>query len=119
MNIGNRAFTIASIAALVLVACGEPAPTNEGVAQSGAGVENRVEASAEHTGRGTLNSIDLAAGTVSISHEAVASAGWPAMTMSFKLADPAAVPEVTPGQRIEFRFTTEGGGTVTAIGPAE
>ena len=43
----------------------------------------------------------------------------PAMTMSFKLADPSAVPELAPGQRIEFRFTTEGGGTVTAIEPAE
>ena len=78
-----------------------------------------AEAPAEHAARGTLNSIDRAQGRVNISHEAVASAGWPAMTMSFKLADPSAVPELAPGQRIEFRFTTEGGGTVTAIEPAE
>jgi Cu/Ag efflux protein CusF len=37
------------------------------------------------------------------------------MTMSFKLADPAAVPELAAGQRVEFSFTTEGGGTVTRI----
>jgi Cu(I)/Ag(I) efflux system protein CusF len=76
------------------------------------------QTAAEHTGRGTLNSIDRAAGTVNISHEAVASAGWPAMTMSFKLADPAAAPELTGGQRSEFTFTTDGGGTVTEIKPA-
>jgi Cu/Ag efflux protein CusF len=68
-----------------------------------------------HVGHGTLNSIDRAAGTVNISHEAVTSAGWPAMTMDFKLADPAAVPELAPGQRIEFNFTTDGGGTITRI----
>jgi Cu/Ag efflux protein CusF len=69
----------------------------------------------EHVGHGTLNSINRAAGTVNISHEAVASAGWPAMTMDFKLADPAAAPEVAAGQRIEFDFTTDGGGTITRI----
>jgi Cu(I)/Ag(I) efflux system membrane fusion protein len=66
-------------------------------------------------GHGTLNSIDRAAGTANVSHEAVTSVGWPAMTMDFKLADPAAVPELAPGQRIEFSFTTDGGGTITRI----
>jgi Cu(I)/Ag(I) efflux system membrane fusion protein len=101
------------IATLALTACGESAPTGEGPSATpslSAGGQT-----AEHTGRGTLNSIDRAAGTANISHEAVTSAGWPAMTMDFKLADPAAIPELAPGQRIEFSFTTEGGGTITRI----
>ena len=116
MNHGIRTTTVACIAALVLAGCGEPAPTNEGTAQSGA---MPAQAGEEHAARGTVNTIDRAAGTINISHEPVESAGWPAMTMSFRLADPDAAAELTPGQRIEFRFTTEGGGTVTMIEPAQ
>jgi Cu/Ag efflux protein CusF len=102
------------IASLTLSACGDGASTGESES-SMPSMPAGAQTAAEHTGRGTLNSIDRAAGTVNISHEAVTSAGWPAMTMSFKLADPAAVPELAAGQRVEFSFTTEGGGTVTRI----
>jgi Cu(I)/Ag(I) efflux system protein CusF len=112
-----------SIAALMLAACGQQAPEEGAAATSGmTNMPNTSAASpaaAEHTAHGTLNSIDRVAGTVNISHEAVASAGWPAMTMSFKLANPSAVPELAPGQRVEFGFTTQGGGTVTRIAAAE
>jgi Cu(I)/Ag(I) efflux system protein CusF len=104
------------MAALTLPACGDRAPEESAApppAQGGA------SSAAVHVGTGTLNSIDRAAGTVNISHEAVVSAGWPAMTMSFKLADPGAVPELAPGQRVEFSFTTDGGGTVTRIAAVE
>ena len=104
------------IASLAVDGCDHGAPA-EGATP--AATQGGASATIEHAGYGTLNAIDRAAGTVNISHEAVTSAGWPAMTMTFKLADPNAVPEVTPGQRIGFRFTTEGGGTVTGITPAE
>ena len=76
---------------------------------------------AEHMAEGTLNSIDRAAGTVNISHGPVASANWPAMTMSFKLSDPNAAPTLTPGQKVEFHFTIESGmsATVTQISRAD
>ena len=117
MNPGTHSIAIAVIAPLVLVGCGERAPMDEGSAQSGEmpGMETRADTSAEHTALGTLNSVDRAAGTVNISHEPVASAGWPAMTMNFKLANPEAAESLTAGQRVEFRFTTDGGGTVTRI----
>jgi hypothetical protein len=41
------------------------------------------------------------------------------MTMNFRLAEPEAAAEIEPGQRIEFRFTMDGGGTVTAIDPSQ
>jgi Cu/Ag efflux protein CusF len=126
MNSKACSTTVAALATLALAACGERAPEE---AASGAtpampggsqgAAEGAAQALAEHVGYGTLNAIDRAAGTANISHEAVASAGWPAMTMSFKLADPAAVPELAPGQRIEFTFTTDGGGTITGIVAAE
>jgi Cu/Ag efflux protein CusF len=110
----------ATLAALLLTGCGEPA-NDEGAAESAAvpGVQPDAQTVAEHLAQGTLNSVDRTAGMVNISHEAVASAGWPAMTMSFKLADPSAAANLTPGQRVDFRFTTEGGGTVTQITAAE
>ncbi len=117
----TRSITAASIATFVLVGCGEPPPMNDGAAQSGTmpGMENRAQDGDEHMAQGTLNSIDLAAGTINISHGPVESVGWPAMTMTFRLADLDAAAELTPGQRIEFRFTTDSGATVTAIEPTE
>ncbi|HLF10294.1 MAG TPA: copper-binding protein [Gammaproteobacteria bacterium] len=117
----SRTTAVASIALLVLVGCGESAPTGEGAAQSGSmpGMPTRSQEGVEHVAEGTVNSIDAAAGMVNISHGPVESAGWPAMTMSFKLADPDAAAGLAAGQRVDFAFTTEGGGTVTRIAPAE
>jgi Cu(I)/Ag(I) efflux system membrane fusion protein len=105
MKCTNPSFIVAPFAALLLVSCSEPAP----------------EGGAEHTAEGTLNSVDSAAGMINISHDPVVSASWPAMTMSFKLADPKAAAELTPGQRVEFHFTIESGmsATVTEISAAE
>ena len=60
-------------------------------------------ASASHQAEGTLKSID-AAGTVSVSHEPVASLGWPAMTMDFVLANPSLAAKLAPGSPIAFEF---------------
>ena len=77
--------------------------------------------SATHSAEGTLTAIDRTAGTVSIAHGAIASIGWPAMTMNFTLADPKSVADFTPGQRVAFHFTVEGGmtATVTRLSKAE
>lgn len=71
----------------------------------------------EYMAVGILNSVDPAAGTVNISHNAVPAAGWPAMTMDFKLADPNAAADLKPGERVDLHFTIESGmnGTITHI----
>ena len=68
---------------------------------------------------GVFNSADAQAGTVNISHQPVPSAGWPAMTMDFKLSDDAAADELAPGDRVDIHFTIESGmnATVTSITP--
>ena len=58
---------------------------------------------ASHKAEGTLKSID-AAGTVSVSHDPVASLGWPAMTMDFVLANPSLAEKLKPGSPIAFEF---------------
>ena len=92
-----------------------------GCGRSGPNEETQGQAAVEHMATGTLNSIDQAAGTVNITHRPVPSAGWPEMTMSFKLADPGAAAELEPGERVDFHFKIESGmdATVTLITPLD
>jgi Cu(I)/Ag(I) efflux system protein CusF len=71
----------------------------------------------EYMAVGTLNSVDTAAGTVNISHNPVPAAGWPAMTMSFKVAEPGELASLTPGERVDIHFKIESGmnATITHI----
>ncbi|MGV0951537.1 MAG: efflux RND transporter periplasmic adaptor subunit [Azonexus sp.] len=63
-----------------------------------------------HRAEGTLNAIDLAAGSVTISHGPVASLNWPAMKMDFVLANPALVAGVKPGAAVAIEFVERGQG---------
>jgi Cu(I)/Ag(I) efflux system membrane fusion protein len=76
-------------------------------------------ASVGHQAVGKLNSIDPAAGTVSVSHEPVASLKWPAMKMDFVLANPALVNGVKPGSAIDFEFVERQPGewVITSLKP--
>ena len=74
----------------------------------------------EHSAIGTVTAVDAAAGTVTIAHEAVASARWPAMTMTFKLADPNQAAGLHANDKVHFNFrlSEKGDATVTTITPA-
>jgi len=121
----TKLFSIASLFAALLVTACEPAATDGGTAAQGGAMPAMpnmpaAERAAEHMGTGTVNSIDAAGGTVNITHGPVATASWPAMTMSFKLADPSVAANVAPGANVEFHFTIQSGmaATVTQISPA-
>ena len=66
--------------------------------------ENAAPAKVGHQGVGVLNSVDAASGTVTVTHEPIASLKWPAMKMEFVLANPALVAGVKPGAGIAFEF---------------
>ncbi len=72
-----------------------------------------------HQAVGKLNSIDPAAGTISISHEPVASLKWPAMKMDFVLANPALADGLRPGTAIDFEFVERHPGewVITSLKP--
>ena len=57
-----------------------------------------------HRASGTLDAVDSKAGTATISHGAVESLKWPAMTMDFSLTNPAQFKDIKPGTPIEFEF---------------
>jgi len=57
-----------------------------------------------HRGEGTLDAVDAATSTATISHGPIASLNWPSMTMDFSLANPSLVANMAPGTPIEFEF---------------
>ncbi|WP_394697339.1 copper-binding protein [Pseudoxanthomonas japonensis] len=68
---------------------------------------------------GTIESVDAAAGKITIAHGPVEALKWPAMTMGFKAA-PEQVASVQAGQKVQFEFTTQGmAATITRIEPAQ
>ena len=116
----KKLFWIPLVAIALLAGCDRSAPSGDAASNTNTpAMPNMPQAAqrAEHMAEGKLNSVDQAAGRVNITHGPVASANWPGMTMSFKLADPAAANDLKPGQRVEFRFTIESGmdATVTQI----
>ncbi len=66
--------------------------------------EEPKAAAAGHHGEGTLTAIDAESGSVTISHQPIASLKWPAMKMDFMLANPSLVSGLKPGAAISFEF---------------
>ena len=73
-----------------------------------------------HTGRGTVESVDIKNGTVKINHGPIPSLNWPEMTMEFQLKDNPLLKGVEPGQTVEFEITQKGPGEflIERIAPA-
>jgi Cu(I)/Ag(I) efflux system membrane fusion protein len=72
-----------------------------------------------HKASGSIDSIDSKAGTLTLNHGAVATLKWPPMTMEFKVANPALLGGLQPGQAVNFEFVERQAGeyVVTAIAP--
>lgn len=59
---------------------------------------------AGHQAEGTIDSIDLKDGTITLNHGPVASLKWPAMTMEFKAANASLLKDLKPGVKIAVEF---------------
>jgi Cu(I)/Ag(I) efflux system membrane fusion protein len=57
-----------------------------------------------HKAEGTVDAIDLKAGTLSLNHGPVPTLKWPAMTMEFKAANASLLNGLKPGQPVRFEF---------------
>jgi len=82
--------------------------------------EPAAAAARAYQAAGTLDAIDTAAGSVTVSHEPIPALKWPAMTMDFNLGSPEVVKGVAPGTAIRFEFEERGPGefAITRIEPA-
>ena len=61
-----------------------------------------------HQAVGVVKKADAKAGTVSLAHEPVATLKWPAMTMTFKVADKALLDKLGAGRKVEVAFEQRG-----------
>lgn len=65
---------------------------------------------------GVVLSVDRAANMVTISHGPLHNLGMPPMTMGFRVADPAMLDRLKPGDKVKFHADTIGGAfTATSI----
>ena len=73
-----------------------------------------------HQGQGIVNKMDLDAGKVNITHEAIKSLKWPKMTMDFNVKDKSTLAGVKPGMKIDFELAKFGSGyRITRVVPAK
>ncbi len=61
-------------------------------------------------GTGTVNSVDADAHKLNVSHSAIPTIGWPAMTMDFAVAPSVDLRVVKPGTLIKFTIEQGEGG---------
>lgn len=108
-------LTIAALSILGLAACGQQAaPANTDEASAGAGMTMPTKPKQAQS-TGIVIAVDKAAGKITLNHQAIPAAGWPAMTMAFA-AKPALLNEVRVGDHVAFDVTIGGsGGEVTAV----
>ena len=67
-------------------------------------------------GAGVVTAIDKENGAITVDHQPIPEAGWPAMTMAFKAGSPQMLDQVKVGDTIAFDLKLEGGaGEITAI----
>lgn len=73
-----------------------------------------------HKAEGTIDGIDLKAGTLSLNHGPVPTLKWPAMTMEFKAANASLLNGLKAGQAVRFEFVERQPGeyVVTSIAAA-
>ncbi len=68
--------------------------------------------------QGRIDAVDMANGKVKLSHGPIKSLGMPGMTMNFRVAEPALLEGLKPGQQVEFQvIERDGDYFVTHIKP--
>ncbi len=70
---------------------------------------------AMHQGVGSIEAVDFAHATITLAHEPIASLNWPAMLMDFRVADPALLRSLKPGQAVAFEMTEESAGEYVIV----
>lgn len=69
-----------------------------------------------HRGEGSVEAVDASHSNITLAHGPISSLKWPAMSMKFRVNDPALVRTMKPGQKISFEFLDAGGGEYVIVG---
>lgn len=111
-------FHIASALAALTLASTSVAATQAKPMKGMAGMQDMqdMQHPQEAQGVGIVKAIDTANGTITLQHQAIASIGWPAMTMTFKVASPDLLQVAKIGDTVKFILHPSGmTSTVTSI----
>lgn len=101
---------------LITAACIASAPA---LAASGQGAHDKAGTQAEMA-EGEVKKVDKGAGKVTLKHGPLHSLDMPAMTMVFRVKDPAMLDRLKAGDNIRFKAEKIGGNyTVTEYQPAK
>ncbi len=92
--------------ALLLAACGNPAPTPGATDSAAANAAVPTEPKTA-TGEGSITAIDPATGKITLAHGPVAELSWPAMTMGFG-AKEGQLGGLKVGDKVRFSFRWDG-----------
>lgn len=74
------------------------------VAQTHDHAAHAAPVAATMTGTGVIKALDARAGTITIAHDPIKALNWGAMTMPFKVADPALLKAANVGDKITFQL---------------
>lgn len=89
------------------------------LAASSVALARQSAAAQEEMSLGEIKKVDKEAGKLTIKHGELKNLGMPAMTMVFKVKDPAMLEKVKAGDKVRFVAEEVGSAlTVTAIEPA-
>ena len=98
-----RGFVLTPALALVCLVASQPGQAEPGSSMaSTAGAASSSSASAALT-TGVVESVDDAAGIVTLRHDEIVNMRMPAMTMTFGVADKSILERVRPGEKVRFR----------------
>lgn len=61
-----------------------------------------------HHATGVVTKVDTAAGRITLSHDAIRTLSWPAMTMGFPVKDRKLLQGVSVGEKVDFDLTSSG-----------
>ena len=86
--------------------CNPMMMADTGMTMNGMDMKSKQMEAATHRGTGTVKKIDTA--KVTLSHGPIATLNWPAMTMGFKLKDPALAKGIKAGDVVDFELVKSG-----------
>ncbi len=101
----NKRFVRVFLAAAVVAISG--LATAHQTVPNKAGMQHEIRTS-EARGVGVVKAIDSVTGRITLQHEAIASIGWPAMTMAFKVVSPGLLKDVKIGDDVQFTLQPDG-----------
>lgn len=114
----SRSNLVATLLSLSFATAAVAAPQTNATGMKGMSDMSRMTHNEQAQGVGIVKAVGAANETITLQHQTIRSIGWPAMTMTFKVASPDLLKAIKVGDTVGFSFHPDGmNSTVTAIKP--